>query len=60
MTSEHEPMDKHALRLHCRQSAVRSATATKPDPRTGDRRSEHRYSTDAHDAINRTRQRADK
>ena len=60
MTSEHEPMDEHALRLHRRRSVVRGATATEPDPRAGDRRSERRSSADACDAINRARQRADK
>ena len=60
MTIEHEPMDKRTLRLHRRRRVVRGATVTKPDPRTGDRRSEHRTSTDARDAINRTRKRADR
>ena len=53
-------MDERALHLHRRRTAVRSAAATEPDPRTGDRRSECRNSADAHDAINRTRQRMDK
>ena len=60
MASEHEPMDERSLRLLRRRSAVRGATATEPDPRSGDRRSEHRASADARDAINRARQRTDK
>ena len=60
MTSEHELMDERTLRLHRRRSVVRGAAATEPNPRTGDRRSEHRTSADARDAINRARQRADK
>ena len=36
------------------------ATATEPDPRSGDRRSEHRASADAHDAFNRARTCTDK
>ena len=60
MTSEHERMDERTLRLHRRRSVARGATATEPDPRTGDRRSEHCTSTDARDGINHARHRADK
>ena len=60
MASEREPMDERALRLLRRRSAMHGATATEPDPRSGDRRSEHHASADARDAINRARQRADK
>ena len=52
-------MDDRTLRLHHRQSVARSVTVTEPNPRTGDRRSEHRTSADTCDAINRARQRTD-